>query len=80
MDIPYSIVSFNARLRKLAHIKTATCLALIDFKEGDAELNNFCRIFREQFTEPKKPKKGVKSQMRELEKILLQEQNKKGLA
>lgn len=86
MDIPYAIVPSKARLGSIVHKKTATCLALTDFKEGAAELNNLCRVFREHFTgpahHPKKPEKGIKSQMKEkkLEKILLQEQNKKGLA
>lgn len=49
MDIPYAIVPNKARLGKLVHKKTATCVALTDFKENQAELNNLTRVFREQF-------------------------------
>ena len=83
MDIPYAIVPSKAKLGELVHKKTATCVALTEFKEGANELNNLCRSFNEKFTGPghhfRKPEKGVKSQRREekLEKARLIEENKK---
>jgi large subunit ribosomal protein L7Ae len=49
MDIPYAIVANKARLGQLVHKHTATAVALTDFKENQAELNNITRVFREQF-------------------------------
>lgn len=86
MDIPYAIVPNKARLGKLVHKKTATAVALTDFKENQAELNNLARVFKEQFnnieTKWKKPEKGVKSLVRErkLQKLMLVEETKKGTA
>ena len=86
MDVPYAIVPSKARLGELVHKKTATCVALTDFKEGAAELNNLCKVFKDKFSGPghhwKKPEKGIKSQMREakIQKALVIEGNKKALA
>ena len=86
MDVPYAIVPSKARLGELVHKKTATCVALTDFKEGAAELNNLCKVFKDTFSGPghhwKKPEKGIKSQMREakIQKALVIEGNKKALA
>jgi large subunit ribosomal protein L7Ae len=49
MDIPYAIVQNKARLGELVHKKTAAVVALTDFKENQAELNNIARVCREQF-------------------------------
>ena len=76
MDIPYAIVPSKSSLGKLVHKKTATCVALTDFKESAAELENFCKNFREKFQGPpahsRKPERGVKAIARENknEKIL----------
>ena len=86
MNVPYAIVPSKARLGELVHKKTATCVALTDFKEGAAELNNLCKVFAEKFSGPghhwQKPEKGIKSQMREakIQKALVIEGNKKAVA
>ena len=49
MDIPYAIVPSKARLGSLVHKKSATCLALTDFKENQAELINIAKVFKETF-------------------------------
>ena len=77
MDVPYAIVPSKAKLGKLANKKTCTSLALTDFKEHAAELENFCKNFREKFQGPpahsRKPERGVKAIQKEqkLEKELL---------
>jgi large subunit ribosomal protein L7Ae len=76
MEIPYAIVSSKERLGQLVGKKTTTCVALTDFKENAAELENICKIFREKFKGPpahsRKPEKGFKATSREkkAEKIL----------
>ena len=69
MDIPYAIVSSKARLGSLVGKKTTTCVALTDFKDNTAELENYCKIFREKFNGPpahsRKPEKGFKAISRE---------------
>ena len=64
MDVPYAIVSSKARLGNLVGKKTTTCLALTDFKDNAAELENYCKVFREKFQDPpihsRKPEKGFK--------------------
>ena len=69
MDIPYAIVSSKARLGSLVGKKTTTCIALTDFKDNAAELENYCKIFREKFHGPpahsRKPEKGYKAISRE---------------
>ena len=69
MDIPYAIVSSKARLGSLVGKKTTTCVALTDFKDNTAELENYCKIFREKFHGPpahsRKPEKGFKAISRE---------------
>jgi large subunit ribosomal protein L7Ae len=69
MDIPYAIVSSKARLGSLVGKKTTTCVALTDFKDNTAELENYCKIFREKFHGPpahsRKPEKGYKAISRE---------------
>ena len=76
MDIPYAIVPSKAKLGQLANKKTCTCLALTDFKDNAAELENLCKNFREKFQGPpahsRKPEKGFKAIQKEqkLEKEL----------
>ena len=76
MDIPYAIVPSKAKLGELANKKTCTCLALTDFKDNAAELENLCKNFREKFQGPpahsRKPERGYKAIQREqkLEKEL----------
>ena len=76
MEIPYAIVSSKERLGHLVGKKTTTCLALTDFKENAAELENICKIFKEKFQGPpahsRKPEKGFKALKKEkkAEKIL----------
>ena len=76
MDVPYAIVPSKAKLGELAHKKTCTCLALTDFKDSAAELENLCKNFREKFQGPpvhsRKPEKGFKAITKEkkLEKEL----------
>ena len=69
MDVPYAIVPSKARLGKLANKKTCTCLALTDFKDHAAELENFCKNFREKFQGPpahsRKPERGFKAIQKE---------------
>ena len=69
MDVPYAIVSSKARLGNLVGKKTTTCLALTDFKDNAAELENYCKNFREKFQGPpphsRKPEKGFKALVRE---------------
>ena len=69
MDVSYAIVSSKARLGNLVGKKTTTCLALTDFKENAAELENYCKNFREKFQGPpphsRKPEKGFKAMVRE---------------
>ena len=69
MEIPYAIVPSLERLGHLANKKTCTCLALTDFKENAAELENLCKIFAERFHGPplhsRKPEKGIKAIQKE---------------
>ena len=69
MDVPYAIVPSKAKLGELAHKKTCTCLALTDFKDSAAELENLCKNFREKFQGPplhsRKPEKGFKAIQKE---------------
>jgi large subunit ribosomal protein L7Ae len=69
MDIPYAIVPSKAKLGELANKKTCTCLALTDFKDNAAELENLCKNFREKFQGPpahsRKPERGYKAIQRE---------------
>ena len=68
-DIPYAIVPSKERLGHLANKKTCTCLALTDFKDNAADLENLCKVFRERFQGPpahsRKPEKGVKAIQKE---------------
>lgn len=86
MDIPYCIVANKARLGQLVHKKTATCVALTEFKTGQSELNNIARICKDQFNSAtpvlRKPQQGCKTEIRErkLQRLLQIEQAKKGTA
>ena len=75
MDVPYAIVSSKARLGNLVGKKTTTCLALTDFKDNAAELENYCKVFREKFQGPplhsRKPEKGFKFLAREKKALKL---------
>jgi large subunit ribosomal protein L7Ae len=76
MEIPYAIVASKERLGHLVGKKTTTCVALTDFKENAAELENMCKVFRERFQGPpahsRKPEKGFKalSKEKKAEKLL----------
>ena len=76
MEIPYAIVASKERLGHLVGKKTTTCVALTDFKENAAELENMCKVFRERFQGPpahsRKPEKGFKALNKEkkVEKLL----------
>ena len=69
MEIPYAIVPSKARLGALVNKKSATCLALTNFKESATELENLCKVFKEKFIGPhghaRKPDKGYKTIKRE---------------
>ena len=69
MEIPYAIVPSKERLGHLVGKKTTTCVALTDFKENAAELENMCKVFKERFQGPpihsRKPEKGFKALNRE---------------
>ena len=75
-EIPYAIVSSKEILGYLVGKKTTTCVALTDFKDNAAELENMCKIFRERFQGPplhsRKPEKGSKAlnQEKKAEKLL----------
>jgi len=50
--IPYCFIKGKARLGKLVHLKTATCLALTDVKKEDyQDLDVLAKNFRQQFNE-----------------------------
>ena len=81
-EVPYAIVPSKARLGQIVHKKSATCLALTDFKEGAAELTNLCKKFSEKFIGPihaSKPEKGFKFLKKEekMKRNIIQEDNKK---
>jgi large subunit ribosomal protein L7Ae len=70
MGVPYAIVPSKSKLGELVHKKTATCVALTEFKESANELNNLCKTFSEQFKgfnphDWRKPEKGFKAKKRE---------------
>jgi len=75
-DIPFCVVQNKSRLGELVNKKTATVLALTDFKEGQAELNNIARKVHADFnaTIPhfRKPEQGFKSLTRERRQHQLQ--------
>ena len=77
MGVPYAIVPSKSRLGELVHKKTATCVALTEFKD------NLCKTFNESFKGPghewKKPEKGFKAIKREekLQSILMNNEKKK---
>ena len=49
MGVPFAIVQCKARLGKLVHKKTASCVALTEFTQNQAELNNIARTCEQQF-------------------------------
>ena len=69
MDIPYCIVHNKSRLGKLVHHKTATCVAVTDFKLAQVDLGSIARVCKEKFNSVvplfKKPEKGIKSKHRD---------------
>lgn len=83
MDVPYAIVPSKARLGELVHKKSATCVALTEFKESAAELTALCKKFTDKFQGPghhyRKPEKGIKSIKREekAKRQIIKEENKK---
>lgn len=83
LDIPYCIVHNKSRLGALVHKKTATCVAVTDFKLAQVDLGNIARICKEKFNNAvptiKKPEKGIKSVHRDtkLKRLLNIEEAKK---
>jgi len=83
MKIPYCIVHSKSRLGALVHKKTATCVAVTDFKLAQVDLGNLARVCTETFNNgnvlTKKPEKGIKSVHREnkLRRLLNVEEAKK---
>lgn len=83
MDIPYAIVNNKSRLGALVHKKTATCVAVTDFKLAQNDLGNIARVCKEKFNSAhhgyKKPEKGIKTQHREarIKRLLNIEEAKK---
>jgi len=83
MDIPYCIVNNKSRLGALVHKKTATCVAVTDFKLAQVDLGNLVRVCREKFNSGvphiKKPEKGIKTTHREIkiQRLLQVEEAKK---
>jgi large subunit ribosomal protein L7Ae len=83
MDIPYCIVKNKSRLGALVHKKTATCVAVTDFKLAQVDLGNIVRVCTENFNNVnpmfRKPEKGIKTQHREskLRKLMNIEEAKK---
>lgn len=83
MGIPFAIVHSKSRLGQLVHKKTATCVAVTDFKLAQADLSNLARVCTEQFNNAtvltKKPEKGIKSTHRDtkLQRLLNVEAAKK---
>ena len=69
MDIPYAIVSSKASLGALCNKKSATCVALTDFKDNAAELENICKNLKAKFLGPpvhsRKPDKSFKASLKE---------------
>mmetsp|Transcript_17885 Transcript_17885/g.18541 ORF Transcript_17885/g.18541 Transcript_17885/m.18541 type:complete len:256 (-) Transcript_17885:133-900(-) len=83
MDIPYCIVNNRSRLGALVHKKSATCVAVTDFKLAQVDLGNVARVCKETFNnhrpEIRKPEKGIKTTHREvkLNRLLRIEEAKK---
>lgn len=83
MKVPYCIVNSKSRLGQLVHKKTASCVAVTDFKLAQNDLGNLARVCSEQFNQgnvlTKKPEMGIKSTHREnkLRKLLNAEEAKK---
>lgn len=83
MDVPYVIVNGKARLGSLVHKKTATCVAVTDFKLAQTDLSNVARVAAETFNRGKlafrNPTQGIKSVHREtkIRRLLHAEEAKK---
>ena len=85
--IPYCFVKGKARLGKLVHKKTATCLAITDVRKEDyQDLETLAKNFRQQFNENETHKRiwgggvmGIKNQhmMAQREKLQAFELQKK---
>jgi len=85
MGIPYCIVNNKSRLGALVHKKSATCVAVTDFKLAQSELGNIVRVCNENFNNVrlayKNPEKGIKSQHRDIKirRLMNIEEAKKNL-
>lgn len=70
MGVPFCIVNNKSRLGALVHKKTATCVAVTDFKLAQSDLGNLVRVCNENYNTPKllskMPEKGIKSTHRDL--------------
>lgn len=85
MDIPFCIVKNKSRLGELVNKKTATVVAVTDFKKANSALTDLARICKDQFNNNtsalrfRNPEKGVKQQHRErkIQQLLNFEEAKK---
>jgi len=51
MNVPFAIVQCKARLGKLVHKKTASCVALTEFTHSQSELSNIARSVEQTFNQ-----------------------------
>ena len=60
MDVPYAFVKSKANLGQLVHQKTATCVALVDYRKEDAsEVDSLSKIYRTNFNDNEALRKDV---------------------
>ena len=60
MDVPYAFVKSKANLGQLVHQKTATCVALVDYRKEDAsEVDSLSKIYRTNFNDNETLRKDV---------------------
>jgi len=86
MGVPFCIVNNKSRLGALVNKKTATCVAVTDFRLAQSDLGNLVRVCQENFnnaeTKFKKPEVGIKSQHRQtkLRRLMNLEEAKKHMS
>ena len=60
MDVPYAFVKSKANLGQLVHQKTATCVALVDYRKEDAsEVDSLSKIYKTNFNDNEALRKEV---------------------